>query len=237
MIRLENIEKEYKGNGISTHALKGVSLEIGDGEFVSIVGPSGSGKTTLLNIIGCMDTATSGRYICNNTEVSGLKNSEIEKFRKNNISFVFQQFALLDDYTVYENVELPLRVKNLSKKERKRKVKEVLGKFKIAELEKKYPTQISGGQQQRGAIARAVVAGADIILADEPTGALDGATGQEIMEILKELNKEGKTVIIVTHDMNIAGQTERIIHIKDGKIDNTSLKLLTTEEITSETLH
>lgn len=237
MIRLENIEKEYKGKGISTHALNGVSLEIGDGEFVSIVGPSGSGKTTLLNIIGCMDTATSGRYICNNTEVSGLKNSETEKFRKNNISFVFQQFALLDDYTVYENVELPLRVKNLSKKERKRKVKEVLGKFKIAELEKKYPTQISGGQQQRGAIARAVVAGTDIILADEPTGALDGATGQEIMEILKELNKEGKTVIIVTHDMNIAGQTERIIYIKDGKIDNTGLKPLTTEEITSETLH
>ena len=218
MIQLENIEKEYKGNGISTKALNGVSLKIEDGEMVSIIGPSGSGKTTLLNIIGCMDNVTAGRYFCGDTEVSALKNSKFEKFRKNNISFVFQQFALLDDYTVYENVELPLRVKNLPKKERKRRIREILGKFGIAELEKKYPTQISGGQQQRCAIARAVAAGTDIILADEPTGALDGATGQEIMEILKELNKEGKTVIVVTHDLNIAGQTERTIQIKDGKI-------------------
>lgn len=218
MIQLENIEKEYKGNGISTKALNGVSLKIEDGEMVSIVGPSGSGKTTLLNIIGCMDNVTSGKYVCNDTEVSALKNSEVEKFRKGNISFVFQQFALLNDYTVYENVELPLRVKNISRKERKKMVREVLAKFKIAELEKKYPTQISGGQQQRCAIARAVVAGGNIILADEPTGALDGATGQEIMDILKELNREGKTVIIVTHDMGIAGQTMRMIHIGDGKI-------------------
>lgn len=218
MIKLENIEKEYKGNGISTKALGGISLEIEDGELISIVGPSGSGKTTLLNIIGCMDTVTGGRYICDDTEISALKNHEIEKFRKNNISFVFQQFALLNDYTVYENIELPLRVKNLSKKEKNRIIKEVLEKFKIAELEKKYPTQISGGQQQRCAIARAVVSGGNVILADEPTGALDGATGQEILEILKELNKNGKTVIIVTHDMKIAEQTERIIHIEDGKI-------------------
>lgn len=218
MIQLENIGKVYKGNGVSTNALNGVSLEINDGEMVSIVGPSGSGKTTLLNIIGCMDTVTSGRYICKDTEVSALKNSETEKFRKENISFVFQQFALLNDYTVFENVELPLRVKNLPKKERKRMVREVLGKFKIAELEKKYPTRISGGQQQRCAIARAVAAGGKIILADEPTGALDGGTGQEIMDILKELNREGKTIIIVTHDMNIAGQTSRMIRIADGRI-------------------
>lgn len=218
MIKLENIEKEYKGNGISTKALNGVSLEIEDGELMAVVGPSGSGKTTLLNIIGCMDTVTDGKYICNESEVSALKSNDIEKFRKNNISFVFQQFALLNDYTVYENIELPLRVKNLSKKEKKRIIKEVLEKFKIAELERKYPTQISGGQQQRCAIARAVVSGGNVILADEPTGALDEATGQEILEILKELNKEGKTVIIVTHDMKIAEQTKRIIHIKDGKI-------------------
>lgn len=219
MIRLENIEKEYKTKDISTQALKGVSLEIESGSLVSIVGPSGSGKTTLLNILGCMDVPTAGTYVCDGTEVSALKGSGVEKFRKENISFVFQQFALLDDYTVYENVELPLRVKNLTKKERKRCVREVLEKFGIAELEKKYSTQISGGQQQRCAIARAVAAGTDIILADEPTGALDEATGQEIMEILKDLNREGKTVIIVTHNMDIAAQTERIIHIRDGKIE------------------
>lgn len=220
MIKLENIEKEYKGNGISTHALKGVSLEIESGSLVSIVGPSGSGKTTLLNIIGCMDIPTAGRYVCDETEVSALKGREVEKFRKENISFVFQQFALLDDYTVYENVELPLRVKNLPKRERKQKVREVLSKFGIADLEKKYSTQISGGQQQRCAIARAVAAETDIILADEPTGALDETTGQEIMEILKELNREGKTVIIVTHNMEIAAQTERTIRIRDGRIED-----------------
>ena len=218
MIKLENVEKEYRGKEIATKALNGVSLEIRDGELVSVVGPSGSGKTTLLNIIGCMDTVTSGKYLCGSTEVSALKNSEAEKFRKENISFVFQQFALLNDYTVYENVELPLRVKNISRKARKKTVREVLEKFKIADLEKKYPAQISGGQQQRCAIARAVVSGGKIILADEPTGALDGATGQEILEILKELNKEGKTVIIVTHDMKIAEQTERIICIEDNNI-------------------
>jgi putative ABC transport system ATP-binding protein len=218
MIQLENIEKEYKGKGISTHALNGVSLEIADGELISIVGPSGSGKTTLLNIIGCMDTVSSGRYFCNDVEVSALKNRKFEKFRKDHISFVFQQFALLDDYTVYENIELPLRVKNMSKKVRKKIIMEVLEKLKIADLKKKYPTQISGGQQQRCAIARAIVTGGNVILADEPTGALDGATGQEILDILKELNQEGKTVIIVTHDRKIAEQTERIIQIVDGKI-------------------
>lgn len=224
MIKLENIEKEYRGKGGFTHALKGVSLEIADGSLVSVTGPSGSGKTTLLNIIGCMDVPTAGRYVCGGTEVSALKGRGVEKFRKENISFVFQQFALLDDYTVYENVELPLRVKNLPKRERKRRVREVLEKFGIAELERKYSTQISGGQQQRCAIARAVAAGTGIILADEPTGALDGATGQEIMEILKGLNREGRTVIIVTHNMEIAEQTERIIHIRDGKIEEVLQK-------------
>ncbi len=203
---------------VSTQALKGISLEIERGSLVSITGASGSGKTTLLNIIGCMDIPTAGRYVCDKTEVSALKAGEVEKFRKENISFVFQQFALLDDYTVFENVELPLRVKNLPKKERKRQIREVLAKFGIAELEKKYPTQISGGQQQRCAIARAVAAGTDIILADEPTGALDSKTSSEISSLLKELNRSGKTVIIVTHDMKIAEQADRIIRIEDGRI-------------------
>jgi putative ABC transport system ATP-binding protein len=218
MIRLANIKKSYNGNGVSTTALRGISMDVRDGEMVAIVGPSGSGKTTLLNIIGCMDTATDGIYFCNGVEVSALKKREMEKFRKENISFIFQQFALLNDYTVYENIELPLRVQNIPGRERKRIVRNILEKLNIEELEKKYPTQISGGQQQRCAIARAVVAGGNIILADEPTGALDGATGQEILDVLKQLNRTGKTVILVTHDMRIAQQTQRIIWIEDGRV-------------------
>lgn len=216
MIKLENIEKIYNANGVTTNALKGVSLEINRGEFLAVVGASGSGKSTLLNIIGCMDTATSGSYIYDGVEITKLNKKEFEKFRKEHVSFVFQQFALLNDYTVYENVELPLRVKNISRRHRRRLINDTLDKLGIADLEKKYPTQISGGQQQRCAIARAILAGGDLILADEPTGALDAVTGQEIVDLLKELNQDGKTVIIVTHDRKIAEQTERIIQIADG---------------------
>lgn len=218
MIKLDNITKIYETQGVKTNALNGISLEIEDGEMIAVMGPSGSGKSTLLNIIGCMDSLTSGTYEYNQCEVSALKQGQLNAFRKEHISFVFQNFALMKDYTVYENVELPLLTRNVAKKERKRIVNEKLELMGISELGKKFPTQISGGQQQRCAIARALAAGNDMILADEPTGALDSKTGDEIMEVLKQVNKMGKTVIIITHDGKIAQKCSRIIEIEDGKI-------------------
>ncbi|MBQ2981440.1 MAG: ABC transporter ATP-binding protein [Lachnospiraceae bacterium] len=218
MIRLNNVTKIYETQGIKTNALNGISLEIEDGEMIAVMGPSGSGKSTLLNIIGCMDTLTSGKYEYNECEVSALKQGQLNAFRKKHVSFVFQNFALMKDYTVYENVELPLLPRNISKKERKKIVNEKLELMGISELAKKFPTQISGGQQQRCAIARALVAENDIILADEPTGALDSKTGDDIMEIFKQVNKMGKTVIIITHDQKVAEKCNRIIKIEDGKI-------------------
>ena len=218
MIKLDNVTKVYETQGVKTNALNGICLDIEDGEMIAIMGPSGSGKSTLLNIIGCMDSLTSGKYEYNKCEVSQLKPSRLNTFRKEHISFVFQNFALMKDYTVYENVELPLLTRNIAKKERKRIVNEKLELMGISELAKKFPTQISGGQQQRCAIARALAAGNDMILADEPTGALDSKTGDEIMEVLKQVNELGKTVIIITHDRKVAEKCNRIVEIQDGKI-------------------
>lgn len=222
MIRLNNVTKIYETQGIKTNALNGISLEIEDGEMIAVMGPSGSGKSTLLNIIGCMDSLTSGKYEYNECEVSALKQGQLNAFRKKHVSFVFQNFALMKDYTVYENVELPLLPRNISKKERKKIVNEKLELMGISELAKKFPTQISGGQQQRCAIARALAAENDIILADEPTGALDSKTGDDIMEIFKQVNKMGKTVIIITHDQKVAEKCNTIIKIEDGKIKNNA---------------
>lgn len=218
MIKLNNVTKIYETGNIKTNALNGICLNIEDGEMIAIMGPSGSGKSTLLNIIGCMDSLTSGKYEYNGCDVSALKRSHLNGFRKEHISFVFQNFALMKDYTVYENVELPLLTRNVAKKERKKIVKEKLELMGISELAKKFPTQISGGQQQRCAIARALAAGNDMILADEPTGALDSKTGNDIMDVLKQVNELGKTVIIITHDRNVANKCNRIIEIEDGKI-------------------
>ena len=218
MIKLENVVKIYDSQGVKTNALNGISLEIKEGEMIAIMGPSGSGKSTLLNIIGCMDKLTSGKYIYDECEVSSLKASELNAFRKKHISFVFQNFALMKDYTVYENVELPLLTRNIPGKERKKIVNEKLELMGISDLKKKYPTRISGGQQQRCAIARALAAGNDMILADEPTGALDSKTGDEIMAVFKKVNEMGKTIIIITHDINIANKCDRVIEIVDGKL-------------------
>lgn len=218
MIKLDNVTKVYETQGVKTNALNGICLDIEDGEMIAIMGPSGSGKSTLLNIIGCMDLLTCGKYEYNECEVNLLKPSRLNTFRKEHISFVFQNFALMKDYTVYENVELPLLTRNIVKKERKRIVNEKLELMGISELAKKFPTQISGGQQQRCAIARALAAGNDMILADEPTGALDSKTGDEIMEVLKWVNELGKTVIIITHDRKVAEKCNRIVEIQDGKI-------------------
>lgn len=220
LIELKNVSKEYKMDSgeTGTKALNDVSLEIYKGEFIAIMGTSGSGKSTLLNMIGAMDDMTSGEYYFNGETIHNKSNKEIHLFRKGHISFVFQNFALMDHYTVFENAELSLRAKNISKKQRKKIVMEQLKKLGIEELAEKMPRQLSGGQQQRCAIARALASGNDVILADEPTGALDSQNSREIMEIFKELNKEGKTIIVVTHDENIAKETQRIIKIEDGKI-------------------
>ena len=218
MIRLENVIKIYGEDYEKKIALNNICLEIKDGEFVAVTGPSGSGKSTLLNIIGCMDIPTKGRYYLDDTDITLKTKSQIEDIRKEKIGFVFQHFALMDYYTAYENIELPLIIKNIKRSERKRLVNEQLKLLGIEEVKDHIPSKMSGGQRQRVAIARALVSGCNILLADEPTGALDQATGREVMELLKEINKRGTTVIILTHDINIANQTERIIEICDGKI-------------------
>ena len=218
MIRLENISKIYDAKIDTTKALDNVSLQINDGELVAIMGPSGSGKSTLLNILGCMDTATEGKYYVDDVEVSMLKKSQRDSFRKKNIGFVFQHFALMDYYTAYENIELPLIANNVRKSERKKIVQQQLEHLGITSQRNKLPKKLSGGQQQRVAIARALVTNVDLILADEPTGALDQKTGQEVLALLKEINSTGKTVIIVTHDEKIAADCNRVIMIQDGRI-------------------
>lgn len=198
--------------------MKGINIEIQKGDFVAVMGASDSGKTTLLNILGCMDCATEGEYVYDDQVVSGFSHLKADLFRREHIGFVFQNFALLKDYTLRENVEIPLRAKNISKKKRNALSDNILIRVGLGDYIKSFPTKISGGQQQRCAIARALVTGADLILADEPTGALDSKTGQEIIDLLQEINNEGKTVIIVTHDERIASQTKKIIRLADGKI-------------------
>lgn len=218
MIVLKNIKKIYNTGTCPTTALQGIDLTIKDGEYIAIVGTSGSGKSTLLNIIGGMDRSTEGEYYFNDVAVHSLKRHDLHLFRKNNISFIFQQFALMNHYSVFENVEIPLLAKGISKKERKKIIMEQLTALGIADIAKEMPIHISGGQQQRCAIARALASDNPIILADEPTGALDKKTGLDIMNIMKEINKQGKTVVIITHDLNIANMADRIVRIEDGKV-------------------
>ena len=218
MIRLKDIVKVYTNDNVNTEALKGVNLEINDGEYVAIMGTSGSGKTTLLNIIGGMDSASSGEYYYNDIPVSEMSASKLHEFRKNTVSFVFQNFELMKYYTVYENIEMPLLSRNLKRTERNKIVNECMEKVGISDLKKKLPSHISGGQQQRCAIARALAAGNKLLLADEPTGSLDQKTGAEILDIFDELKDMGKTIIVITHDINVAKRADRIINILDGQI-------------------
>lgn len=212
------MDKYYKGDTYKVQALKKISLDIEEGEYLSIMGRSGSGKTTLLNILGFLDTPTSGSFEFLGEEVSNLSVKKLWEYRKNNVAFVFQHFALMNQKTVFDNVALPLCAKGVSRKKAKSLVEEQLEKLGIKDLEYKYPTQISGGQKQRVAIARALVAKAKLLLADEPTGALDYGTGQELMEIFHEIHKQGTTIVLVTHDRNIAEQTNRIVTIQDSEI-------------------
>jgi putative ABC transport system ATP-binding protein len=218
MIKTEQLVKIFRTDEIETTALNKVDLEVKKGEFVAVMGPSGCGKSTLLNIIGLLDNPTSGELWFDGIEVSGFKERQRTELRKSNIGFVFQSFNLIDELTVYENVELPLLYLKVSAKERKEKVDAVLERMKIGHRRKHFPQQLSGGQQQRVAIARAVVANPKLILADEPTGNLDSANGEEVMKLLTELNKEGTTIVMVTHSPSDAEYAHRIVQLFDGHI-------------------
>lgn len=216
MIRLEKVTKDYINGKNCTNALRGIDLNIKEGSFLAIVGTSGSGKSTLLNILGGMDNVTDGKYYFYDELISDYNYAKLQKFRKEKISFVFQNFALMNRYSVYENVEMPLLIRRV--KNKKKIIMDCLEQMGIADMAKKYPTQLSGGQQQRCAIARALAADTPLLLADEPTGALDQKTGSDIIDCFKEVHKAGKTVIIITHDMNIAEKCQEIIRIEDGLI-------------------
>ena len=218
MIKVSNLSKIFRTEEIETTALNGVSFEIKDGEFVAIMGPSGCGKSTLLNILGLLDNPTEGSYLFGDTEVANLKEKDRTKFRKGNIGFIFQSFNLIDELTVYENIELPLRYLNVSAAERKEKVVSIMKRMNINHRANHFPQQLSGGQQQRVAIARACVANPKLILADEPTGNLDSKNGKEVMDLLQELNKEGATIVMVTHSQRDASMAQRTIDLFDGRI-------------------
>lgn len=218
MIKTENLSMLFTTEDVQTKALNEVSLEIKKGEFVAIMGPSGCGKSTLLNILGTLDSSTSGKYFFDGKEIDKMSESQLTSFRKGNIGFVFQNFNLIDELTVYENVELPLVYLNSKKSERKKKVMEVLERMNIAHRAGHFPQQLSGGQQQRVAIARAVVTDCPLILADEPTGNLDSTNGLEVMELLSELNRQGTTVVIVTHSQRDAKFAHRVPHLLDGAV-------------------
>ena len=218
MIKVSNLSKIFRTEEIETTALNGVSFEIKDGEFVAIMGPSGCGKSTLLNILGLLDNPTEGSYLFGDTEVANLKEKDRTKFRKGNIGFIFQSFNLIDELTVYENIDLPLRYLNVSAAERKEKVVSIMKRMNINHRANHFPQQLSGGQQQRVAIARACVANPKLILADEPTGNLDSKNGKEVMELLQELNKEGATIVMVTHSQRDASMAQRTIDLFDGRI-------------------
>ena len=218
MIKIENLTKTFRTTEVETIALNKVNLEVSEKEFVAIMGPSGCGKSTLLNILGLLDNPTSGSYYLDGKEVGHLKEKDRTNVRKGNIGFVFQSFNLIDELNVFENVELPLTYLHIPSDEHKRRVSEILKRMNISPRAKHYPQQLSGGQQQRVAIARAVVSGPKIILADEPTGNLDSKNGLEVMQLLTELNKEGTTIVMVTHSQRDAGFAGRIINLFDGQV-------------------
>ena len=225
MLKLSNLTKTFRTDEIETTALDAVNIEIGDGEFVAIMGPSGCGKSTLLNIIGMLDTPTSGSYQFKGEEISGYHEGKLADLRKQNLGFIFQSFNLIDELTVFENIELALLYHDVPAKERRQRVAAVMEKVGIAHRSGHKPAQLSGGQQQRVAVARAVVSNPSLILADEPTGNLDSQHGAEVMALLRQLNKEGTTVVMVTHSRTDAGHAGRVINILDGHVVAEGLRL------------
>lgn len=223
IVKMNNVTKVYNQNQPSeTRAVKEITLEIKEGEFIAVMGPSGCGKSTLLNLIGCMDNMTEGEYYLDGVPIHKMSRRDVQKCRRKYISFIFQHFALMDYYSVYENVELPLLAKGLPKRVRKRKAIKALRQLGILELADKLPKQLSGGQQQRTAIARAIVTQNPILLADEPTGALDQENGRQVLDLLKRINASGTAVVLVTHDPQIADKANRIIRMSDGRIVDDS---------------
>lgn len=218
MIILEDIYKIYGSGENEVRACDGISLHIKKGEFVAIVGQSGSGKSTCMNIIGCLDVPTNGTYKLNGKDVSKMTEDELAEVRNKEVGFIFQQYNLISKLSLVENVELPLIYANLSHDERRKRAMEQLEKVGLKGREFYFPNQLSGGQQQRVSIARALSGSPNIVLADEPTGALDSKTGREVLDFLKKLNEEGKTIVLITHDNSIAEEAKRVVRIQDGKI-------------------
>src|SRR5688572_4197760 len=218
LINLDGVTKVFLTDEVETHALSGIHLQIKNGEYVSIAGPSGCGKSTLLSILGLLDTPTDGKYLLNNRPVETLSLSERARVRNREIGFIFQAFNLIGDLTVYENVELPLTYRGLPSADRKKMVHEALEKVGMSHRTKHYPSQLSGGQQQRVAVARALAGKPSILLADEPTGNLDSKNGQAVMDLLRDLHREGATICMVTHDPRFARYAERTIHLFDGRV-------------------
>jgi len=224
VIQTNNLTKVFRTDEVETTALNEISFEVDEGEFVAVMGPSGCGKSTLLNLLGLLDNPTNGEYYFRNEKVSDLKEKQRAKKRKANIGFVFQNFNLIDELTVFENVELPLIYLGIKGSERKKRVDEVLERMGMLHRRKHYPLQLSGGQQQRTAVARAVVARPKLILADEPTGNLDSAHGEEVMNLLDQLNRDGTTIVMVTHSPSDASYARRTINLFDGQIVTENIK-------------
>ncbi len=221
---MQDIDKDYYLAGEAVHVLKKITLSIGEGEYLSVLGPSGSGKSTLMNIIGCLDTPTAGQYILRGREVEDMDEAELAQLRSREIGFIFQNSQLLPRLTALKNVELPLIYAGVPPRERRRRAKAMLKRVGLEDRMDHLPSQLSGGQQQRVAVARALVGNPSLLLADEPTGALDQKTGAQIMALFQELSDEGRTIIMITHDMNIAAHARRIVRIIDGVISEGSVK-------------
>jgi len=221
MLSMQNISKVYRTGLVETHALREFSLEVAEGEFISVTGPSGSGKTTFLNIAGLLESFTAGRYELDGRDVSALSDSESSKVRNEKIGFVFQSFNLIPDLNLFDNVDVPLRYRGFNSAERKRRIEKVLETVGLASRMKHLPSQLSGGQQQRVAIARALAGEPRFLLADEPTGNLDSQMAMSVMELISEINRDGTTIIMVTHDPELAEMASRNVHILDGRVSNS----------------